>query len=111
MIAVPDPEVFAPFASSISGKPVSATDPASLQAACDNEKVTAALLQELMKIGRELGLKGFEIPRALKLRAEPFSAENGLLTPTFKMKRAEAKKILEKEIEWLYSQKPADAKL
>lgn len=106
-VAVPDPEVFAPFASNITGKTVTATDMASLQAACDDKKVTAAMLSELMKLGRELKLKGFEIPRALKLRAEPFSAENGLLTPTFKMKRPEARKILAKEIDWLYAQEPA----
>jgi long-chain acyl-CoA synthetase len=106
-IAVPDPEQFASFASTITGKTVSPTDAASLQAACDDKKVTAALLSELIKLGRELNLKGFEIPRALKLRAEPFSAENGLLTPTFKMKRPEAKKIMAKEIDWLYSQPPA----
>ena len=106
-VAVPDPEVFAPFASAITGQSVSATDPAALKAACEDKKVTAALLSELIKLGRESNLKGFEIPRALKLRAEPFSAENGLLTPTFKMKRPEARKILAKEIDWLYSQPPA----
>ncbi|UZJ57447.1 hypothetical protein CBS101457_006767 [Exobasidium rhododendri] len=108
-IAVPEPEVFAPFASIVSGETVLANDMSSLQKACENPKVLQATLKELIKLGKEEKLKGYEIPKALKLRAEPFSAENGLLTPTFKMKRPEAKKMLAKDLELLYSQGVVDA--
>lgn len=108
-IAVPEPEVFAPFASSVLGKKIAPNDVQALSEACDNEKVTNQILQELIKSGRQQGLKGFEIPRALKLRAEPFSVENGLLTPTFKVKRPEAKNILKKDLDELYSRQPVDA--
>lgn len=104
-IAVPDPEVFAPFASQIMGKSITASDASAIQAACDNEQVTEAILKALDAQGRTDGLKGFEIPKAVKLRSELFSLENGFLTPTFKMKRPEARKMLAKEIEQLYGKK------
>lgn len=107
-MGVPDPDAFAPFASAILGRKISPTDVHALQAACEDEKVTAAVLKEIVALGRQNKLKGFEIPRAIKLRAEPFSAENGLLTPTFKMKRPEARKLLASDIEQLYAQAPGD---
>ena len=106
---MPDPEVFAGYASQITGKSIAPTDMAAIQAACEDQKVTAAILKDLTAQARKDNLKGFEIPKAIKLRAEPFSAENGLLTPTFKMKRPEARKILAKDIEELYSQKPQES--
>jgi long-chain acyl-CoA synthetase len=44
-----------------------------------------------------------EKPKGLKLLAEPFSVENDMLTPTFKLKRAQAKKIFEKDIDDMYA--------
>jgi long-chain acyl-CoA synthetase len=102
--AVPEPEKFASFASKITGRAISATSISDIASACDDEKVTAAVLEELIKFGKSLNFKSYEIPRGLKLRAEPFAAENGFLTPTFKMKRNEAKMLLAKEIDELYSQ-------
>ena len=49
--------------------------------------------------------------RALKLRMEPFSAENGLMTPTMKVKRQEAAKILKSDLDELYAQAPYDLTL
>jgi long-chain acyl-CoA synthetase len=107
-VGVPEPDVFAPFASTILGETISASDPASLERACNDPKVTDAVLREMTNLGRRENLKGYEIPRALKLRAEPFSAENGLLTPTFKMKRPEAAKIMAKDLERLYAHAAGD---
>ncbi|KAJ2741481.1 medium-chain fatty acid-CoA ligase faa2, partial [Coemansia sp. BCRC 34301] len=41
--------------------------------------------------GRKNDLKGFEIPKNLFLESTPFSVENNVLTPTFKVKRPVAK--------------------
>ncbi|PWN35845.1 acetyl-CoA synthetase-like protein [Meira miltonrushii] len=107
-VAVPEPDTFAPFASNILGQKIAPTDAKAIESACNDEKVTKAILQELMIHGKKIGLKGFEIPRALKLRSEPFSPENGFLTPTQKMKRPEARQKLQKELDALYAQPPAE---
>ncbi|CEH15053.1 Long-chain acyl-CoA synthetases (AMP-forming) [Ceraceosorus bombacis] len=107
-IAVPDPEAFAPFASKITGKQLSAADLQGLEQACQDPKVVASFLNDLVTVGRRNKVKGFEFPRALKLRMTPFSIEEGTLTPTFKLKRPEARKILEADIKALYSKPPAD---
>ena len=61
---------------------------------CQDPAVYALIQAEIAKFGSRGGtgeLKGFEVPKAIYLEAEPFSLENGLLTATFKLKRAEAK--------------------
>jgi long-chain acyl-CoA synthetase len=47
-------------------------------------------------------LNGFETVRAIHLHPEPFTVENDLLTPTFKLKRNDAKKFFIKQIDALY---------
>jgi long-chain acyl-CoA synthetase len=67
-----------------------------------NQKVKDFLLAEIKAKGKEGGLFGFEIPTRILVITTPFSMENDLLTPTFKLKRAEAKKYFLKEIKEMY---------
>ncbi|CAI0429903.1 unnamed protein product [Linum tenue] len=53
-------------------------------------------------IGREAQLRGFEYAKAVMLVGEPFTLENGLLTPTFKIKRAQAKEYFQSAITEMY---------
>jgi long-chain acyl-CoA synthetase len=71
---------------------------------CKNEKLTAIVMAELKRLGQENGLHGFEAPKAVHLTDELFSVENGLLTPTFKLKRQQARDKYEKEIERMYNE-------
>lgn len=70
---------------------------------CKNKKLKAVVMDELKRLGRENGLHGFEVPKAVHLTDELFSVENGLLTPTFKLKRQQARDKYEKEIEQMYA--------
>lgn len=47
-------------------------------------------------------LTGLEVPKGIFCTAEEFSVENDLLTPTFKLKRNEAKKKFYQEIKDMY---------
>lgn len=42
-------------------------------------------------VGKEAGLRGFEQVKAIHLHPALFSVENGLFTPTFKLKRPQAR--------------------
>lgn len=77
-----DPAAFAPFATKVLGKQIKAEDLDAVRAACKDEKVKAALLKELDKIGRKSKFNRWELVRKLHLEVEPFSIENELLTPT-----------------------------
>jgi len=73
---------------------------------CQNETLKKMIKNEIMKVGKVNGLHGFEIPKSIYLDSEPFSVENGLLTPTFKLKRQQARDKYERQIETMYAELP-----
>lgn len=78
----------------------------SLVELCQSPKLNALLMKEIQRVGKAGGLYGFELPKAIYLDAEPFSVENGLLTPTFKLKRQQAREKYEAQIESMYQTMP-----
>ncbi|NXJ63745.1 ACSL5 ligase, partial [Rostratula benghalensis] len=95
-IVVPDPETLPEFAAKLGIK-------GSYEDICKNPAVKKAILEDLIRLGKEAGLKSFEQVKDLYIHTEMFSVENGLLTPTLKAKRPELVKVFQKEIEALYS--------
>ncbi|CAN0856680.1 Long chain acyl-CoA synthetase 7, peroxisomal [Linum grandiflorum] len=76
----------------------------NLEQLCKDRRTRAAVLAEMDAIGREAQLRGFEFAKAVTLVLEPFTLENGLLTPTFKIKRAQAKEYFQSAISELYKE-------
>lgn len=107
-ISVPEPTTFAPMASKILGRQIAPEDTAALEEACKDERVIAAYLDQYTKIARKNKLKGYEYLKGLYLTMDLFSVENGLLTPTFKVKRHEAVKQFKDQIEAVYAKGPAN---
>ncbi|KAJ2711081.1 medium-chain fatty acid-CoA ligase faa2 [Coemansia spiralis] len=60
-------------------------------ALCQNREVVQLVARTVDAWGRSSNLKGFEIPKAIHLEDDPFTIENGILTPTLKVKRPTAK--------------------
>ncbi|KAM3312230.1 hypothetical protein ACQJBY_032295 [Aegilops geniculata] len=75
-----------------------------LRQLCSDPRARAAVLADMDSVGKEAQLRGFEFVKAVTLVAEPFTLENGLLTPTFKVKRPQAKAYFAKEITAMYAQ-------
>ncbi|KAJ4719470.1 Long-Chain Acyl-CoA Synthetase [Melia azedarach] len=76
----------------------------NLEQLCNDPRARVAVLAEMNAVGKEEQLRGFEFAKAVTLVPEPFSVENGLLTPTFKIKRPQAKEHFAKEISNMYAE-------
>ncbi|GAB2218726.1 hypothetical protein Drorol1_Dr00001955 [Drosera rotundifolia] len=71
---------------------------------CNHPRAKAAVLTDMDELGRQAELRGFEFVKAVTLVLEPFTLENDLLTPTFKVKRPQAKAYFAKAIRDMYSE-------
>ncbi|XP_051560196.1 long-chain-fatty-acid--CoA ligase 1-like isoform X1 [Myxocyprinus asiaticus] len=70
---------------------------------CKNKELKNAILEDIIRLGKEAGLKSFEQVRDIALHTEMFSVQNGLLTPTLKAKRAELRSHFREQIDQLYA--------
>ncbi|XP_041114758.1 long-chain-fatty-acid--CoA ligase 1-like isoform X2 [Polyodon spathula] len=95
-IVVPDPEVLPRWAKK-RGFEGSCTE------LCNNKEVKNAVLEDMVKLGKEAGLKSFEQIKDIVLHPEMFSIQNGLLTPTLKAKRGDLRSYFREQIDGLYS--------
>lgn len=94
---VVDPDQLAAFAQS---KNVSTQD------ALNGEEFKMAIYDEMMALAKDNKFNSLEKPKQVMLLEEPFSVENDMLTPTFKLKRNIAKTKYTKEISQLYAAPP-----
>ncbi|XP_078430538.1 long-chain acyl-CoA synthetase 2 [Wolffia australiana] len=71
---------------------------------CENQKTRDYVLEELDKTARAHQLKGFEMVKAIHLETAPFNIERDLITPTFKLKRAQLLKYYQSRVDQLYEE-------
>ncbi|XP_026059641.1 long-chain-fatty-acid--CoA ligase 1a isoform X1 [Carassius auratus] len=95
-IVVPDPD-FLPGWAKKRGIEGSYTE------MCKSKELKNAILEDMIRLGKEAGLKSFEQVRDIVLHMEMFSVQNGLLTPTLKAKRAELRNHFRQQIDQLYA--------
>lgn len=67
-----------------------------------NSMLKGDILNCMEQAAKQKGLKGFEKVKDIFVHSEPFSIQNGLLTPTFKTKRAELIKYFSNQINQMY---------
>jgi len=67
-----------------------------------NQRVRQLIEAEILERG--LRFKGYEKPKAFSITANDFTTENGMLTPTLKLKRRNVLREYQRELDALYSQ-------
>lgn len=95
-VVVPDAETLPEFARKLGVR-------GSYEELCKNAALKKAILMDMIKLGKEAGLKSFEQVKDIYLHPEQFTVENGLLTPTLKAKRAEVSKYFRSQIDAIYA--------
>lgn len=75
---------------------------AGFVALLQDPKINKLYIDEIVAVSRTAGFFGFEIPQKVHLTSTAFTAENDILTPTFKLKRNEARRFFFNEIKAMY---------
>jgi long-chain acyl-CoA synthetase len=94
---VPNEEAAMAFARS-NGLPAD-----NLKQLCADHTFKEAVMFDLRTHAARAGLKGFECVADVALTTNAFSIDNGILTPTYKVKRPVANRIFQREIAAMYA--------
>jgi long-chain acyl-CoA synthetase len=78
-------------------------DSMSFEQLCEKEELKKKMLEHLVALGKERKLNSLEQAKAIHLTPEQFTIENGLLTPTYKVKREVARERYKEAIKRMYS--------
>ncbi|KAG8921090.1 hypothetical protein FRC01_000420 [Tulasnella sp. 417] len=101
-VVVPDPATLSEAARSF-GLNIEPSDAQAVQKAIIDPRVRDAVLAMMTKTAKKAGLNGFETVKAIHLTLEPFTIENNLLTPTFKVRRRDAAALYKEVLDGLYN--------
>ena len=74
-----------------------------------NKKLAYEVLKEMHAAAKKEKLRGFEVVKKIVLLGEDFTVENGLLTPSFKLKRHVAAQTFSGAIKGMYADTDADS--
>ncbi|KAK7921815.1 hypothetical protein WMY93_008717 [Mugilogobius chulae] len=94
-VVVPDPDFLCNWSKRTLGLNGSYLD------LCSRKEIKEAILEDMVRLGKEGGLKSFEQVKAIHVHTEQFTIENGLLTPTMKAKRNELRQHFRDQIDQL----------
>ena len=95
-VIVPEKEYVMKWAKSngLAGKP--------FQEICDSAELHEAIKEDLARLFKQAGLRGFERIQKFKVDSTGWSVDNGMLTPTFKLVRKQLQKHYSTEIGEMY---------
>ncbi|KAF9431843.1 hypothetical protein BGZ76_011633 [Entomortierella beljakovae] len=101
-VVVPEPEYFLPFANGVAGTNVSMGDLEGISKLCKDPKIVLEVTRELEKAGKAGALRGFEFIKRVYLTTDIFSVDNGMMTPTFKVRRPQVAENFKSQIQAMY---------
>ncbi|KAJ7515066.1 hypothetical protein O6H91_23G069800 [Diphasiastrum complanatum] len=71
---------------------------------CEKKEAVAEVLKSLAEVGQKSKLERYEVPTKVKLLAESWTPESGLVTAALKIKRENIKKTFAADLKHLYEQ-------
>lgn len=71
---------------------------------CKDADLNKMILEDLVKLATANKCSSLEKPKELFLSSEPFTIENNILTPTFKLKRNIARDVYKGQIDAMYAE-------
>jgi len=74
----------------------------NLNAVIKDSEYKKVVFDDLEQLGRANKLSSLEKPKDIILTTEPFSIENNMLTPTFKLKRNIGREVYKNQIDAMY---------
>jgi len=74
----------------------------NLNAVIKDSEYKKVVFDDLEQLGRANKLSSLEKPKDIILTTEPFSIENNMLTPTFKLKRNVGREVYKNQIDAMY---------
>lgn len=95
-LVVPDYELLKPMMDSTGGT----TDAGQRSNSLNTSAIVSAIMNDINRVQRDLAK--YERVRRIYVVPEPFTVENGMMTPTLKIKRAVVEKQYEQEITSMY---------
>jgi len=102
-VVVPDPVAVGELAQRLNvAAKVDPADTATLDKITQHPLIYTEIMKSMNAVAKKAGLKGFETVKRVHITNEPFTAENGTLTATFKIKRKETYAKYKKELDGLY---------
>lgn len=104
-IAGVDPAPFAAWWASKSGEKVpNHEDRPAFEKLLNRPDVRERVVKEIQKISKKAKLNKFEFCHNVRLFLEPFTIENGLLTPTLKLKRPQTIQRFRQSLDEMYDE-------
>ncbi|CAG7853254.1 Long-chain-fatty-acid--CoA ligase 5; AltName: Full=Long-chain acyl-CoA synthetase 5; Short=LACS 5 [Serendipita indica DSM 11827] len=103
-LAVPELPEFVKLVNRVQGKNIKQDNMAELEQAAEDPAVKTEIARLMDASAKEAGLQGFEKVKTFKVILEPFSTENGGMTPTFKLRRKEIETRYKSTLEALYEE-------
>lgn len=105
-----NPEAYVQFLSHNFKMHIKPTDLEAIKKTFSRKDIRDAFLLELNAHAKDAQLKGYEKIKNVTLAIEPFSVENGTLTPTLKVKRPDAARLFKADVDAMYKEGPVEVK-
>jgi long-chain acyl-CoA synthetase len=84
--------------------------PDDMSALVNDEQLKKEIMDSMIQTAKDNKFNALEKPGDIHMTADPFSIENDMLTPTFKLKRNVCKKVYQTEIDAMYAALTAKGK-